>query len=44
MWLTAVGESIYGDKFEDENFAMKHDKKFLLSMANAGEFDFKANG
>ncbi|KAJ8335626.1 hypothetical protein SKAU_G00389680 [Synaphobranchus kaupii] len=30
------GESIYGEKFEDENFYYKHDKEGLLSMANAG--------
>ena len=26
------GESIYGEKFEDENFEVKHSKRFLLSM------------
>jgi|Transcript_3167 cyclophilin family peptidyl-prolyl cis-trans isomerase len=30
------GESIYGEKFDDENFKFKHDSKYLLSMANAG--------
>ena len=30
------GESIYGGKFDDENFIAKHKKRGFLSMANAG--------
>lgn len=30
------GVSIYGGKFDDESFDLKHDRPYLLSMANSG--------
>lgn len=30
------GESIYGGDFDDESFSLKHNRRYLLSMANNG--------
>lgn len=30
------GESIYGSKFDDENFELRHERKGMLSMVNSG--------
>jgi hypothetical protein len=31
-----LGESVYGDVFEDENFIVQHNKRGVLSMSNNG--------
>ncbi|KAG7346377.1 peptidyl-prolyl cis-trans isomerase [Nitzschia inconspicua] len=31
------GESIFGEPFEDESFKVKHNRRYLLSMANDGK-------
>ncbi len=33
------GDSIYGKKFMDENYKHRHDKGYLVAMANCGEKD-----
>ena len=30
------GESIYGESFDDETMVVKHNRKYLLAMANSG--------
>ena len=37
------GDSIYGGFFEDENFNHKHDRAYMLSMANSGKKNTNAS-